>query len=65
MYLHGHGTTRLLGLEVYVYFCPVSLMGLGIAFHVLGFLENTAKIVTAQRVIGFCVLSSTSLCGGL
>lgn len=40
-------------------------MGLGLAFYMLGFLENTAKIVTAQHVIGFCMLSSISLCGGL
>lgn len=42
-----------------------SLMGLGLAFYVLGFLENTAKIVKALHVIGFAVLSSISLCVGL
>lgn len=42
-----------------------SLMGLGLAFYVLGFLENTAKIVTALHVIGFAMLSSISLCVGL
>lgn len=42
-----------------------SLMGLGLAFYVLGFLENTAKIVTALHVIWFAMLSSISLCVGL
>lgn len=42
-----------------------SLTGLGLAFYVLGFLENTAKILTALHVIGFAMLSSISLCVGL
>lgn len=42
-----------------------SLTGLGLAFYVLGFLENTAKIVTALHVIWFAMLSSISLCVGL
>lgn len=40
-------------------------MGLELAFYVLGFLENTAKIVAALHLIGFDKLNSTSLCVGL
>lgn len=63
--MHGHGHTRLVGLGAYVYFCPISPMGLRLAFYVLVFLENTVKNVTTMHVIGFSMLSSISLCGGL
>lgn len=63
--LQGRGHTRSVGLRPCIYFWPVSFMGLEEAFYVLGFLENTSKIVAALHVIGFDMLNTTSLCGGI